>query len=483
MIIRPFNFFIFVCVCFLPSLNAQKLPNIEIVDNKFICEGKPWVALTMNYQVGVFTDDDHTFWVGPNHGYSADNKRCCNNPLDAQMALFADFARIREMGFNTVRICGLELFATPSSLDKKIWFKAKKGVDLTDVQILSSKRNNKQFAEMAKNIINEANEAGLQVIFLTGGANVQRVNIRDKYDDWLAILCDSIKKCQSVFAIDIYNEPIYSNTSNLGKMELHKVTKRWKSTIKKRVPKTWITIGLVGPEDAMGWDIDVVEVDFANYHLYPVGNNFEFVAATLYWLSKTQNKPWIVGETSYSGSNDSLQSNRGGSELDQKEYALFSLSRSLSLGAQGYGWWCYRDVYWNSKEDNMGVLTHQGKEKEVVSVFKNFHFSDLSKSVPLPDDLHYYHMQYSDYVVSGVVENQFGRPIPNAVICGWDAVWNNFRYTVTDKNGKYQLRSNTAFKFIKISALSHDVIHRTIVDVSKEIVLKTIVLKNWKDKQ
>ncbi len=460
---------------------AQQLPTIEIVNNKFVSNGEPWFSLVANYQVGIYTDNEEDWWVGPNHGYRSDNQRCCSNQLDARMALFADFARIKEMGFNTIRICGMELFATSSSLDKKLWLRGKKGTELADVQILSSKRNNKLFAQMAKIAVEEAIDAGLQVIFLTGGANIQRINIRDKYNDWLALLCDSLKKNQSVFAIDLYNEPIYTNSSNLGKIEMNKVTKMWNSTIKKRMPKTLITIGLIGLEDVISFDSEALAVDFVNYHLYPTPTDFEFVAATLYWISQTHKKPWIVGETSYSGSNDSLHVKRFGTETDQKNYAQFSLNRSFARGAQGYGWWCYRDVFWGTPEDNMGLIDQQGKEKEVVSVFKTFNILQNSKDCPIPDDLHYYRMEYSDYVVVGSVENKLGKPIANAVICGWDSDWKNSRLTVTDKNGKFRLSSKVPMKFVKISALAHNVVNKTIVDTQSEVVLKATVLKLWQD--
>ncbi len=476
-----FKIIVFVPIFLLIRGFAQQLPSVELVSNKFLSEGKPWFSLAVNYQVGIFTDDEKSFWVGPNHGYRSDNKRCCNNQLDARMALFADFARIREMGFNTVRICGMELFATPSSIDKKIWARGKKGKELSDIQVLASKKNIKYLAQMAKIVVEEAHDAGLQVIFLTGGANLQRVNIRDKYNDWLITLCDSLKKTTPIFSIDLYNEPAYSNTSNLSKIELNEITKKWNTTIKKRLPKTLTTIGLIGPEDVLNWDPDALIVDFINFHLYPKGNDFEYIAASLYWISQTVKKPWIIGETSYSGGNDTTQKNKVGNETDQKNYALFSINRALCRGAQGYSWWAYRDVFWGMPEDNMGLVNHAGKDKEIASTFLHFNEIQKPESCPTPDDLHYYRMEYTDYIVSGSVENEKGQPIANAVVCGWAKEWKNFRWTVTDKKGSFRLGSNSPITFVKISAYGCDVISRIVGQTAPEIALKTVVLKHWSD--
>jgi hypothetical protein len=455
---------------------SQAPPLITISQGKFVSEGKPWFALTANYQVDVFTDDETTYWVGPHHGYNSNNQRCCNNQLDARMALFSDFAHIKDMGFNTIRICGLELKAGSSSADKKLWLNCKKGASLENVMLLSSKKNNKILASMAKIIVEEAQDAGLQIIFLTGAANLQRNKIQDKYNEWLEILCDSLKKTAPIFAIDIYNEPIYSSSSKLNKNELYTITKKWTNTIKSKLPKTLTTIGLIGPEDVGGWDPEVITIDFVSYHLYPRGNDFEYVVATMHWISQTSKKPWMIGETGYSGTDDSTQTHRQGDAAEQYKYAEYTLNRSQCEGAQGYSWWVYHDVFWGNAVDNMGLIDHNGKEKPIVSLFKSFDYTKPTKPCPLPDDLHYYRMEYSDFVITGIVEDESGKPLVNAVVCGWDADWKNFRWTVTQKNGSYSLGSNTPIKFLKISALGYSFYKKTIDNMPKSINLKTLVL-------
>ncbi|MEI6347624.1 MAG: cellulase family glycosylhydrolase [Bacteroidota bacterium] len=454
---------------------CQSPSPISITQGKFTQDGKPWFALTLNYQVDIFTDDETVFWIGPNHGYSKNNQRCCNNQLDARMALFSDFARIKEMGFNTVRICGLELQASNSSNDKKLWVNCKKGVSLDNIPFLSSKKNNKVLASMAKAVVEEAHDAGLQVIFLTGKANLQRNKIQEKYTEWLEILCDTLKKTSPIFAIDIFNEPIYSNSSKLSKNELFLVTEKWYKSIKKRLPKTLVTIGLIGPEDILEWDPEALNIDFVNYHLYPTNTDFEYVAASLHWISQTSKKPWIVGETGYSGTDDSTQKFNQGSASDQLRYATFSFNRALCKGAQGYSWWMFRDLFWGNNVDNMGLVDHQGKDKLIVPFFKTISLT-TSQNCPLPDDLHYYRMEYTDYTIQGKIENMKGMPFPNAVICAWDADWKNFKWTISDKNGNYNIGSNTPIKFVRASAAGCNVYQRIIIEREKSIKLKNIVL-------
>jgi hypothetical protein len=352
---------------------------------------------------------------------------------------------------------------------------------LEKIQLLSSKKNNKILASMAKVIVEEAHDAGLQVVFLTGGANMQRNRVRERYTEWLETLCDTLKTINPVFAIDLYNEPIYSTSSKLNKTELHEITNTWYATIRKKLPKTLVTIGLVGPEDVIGWDPEALQIDFVNYHLYPLANDYEYVASALYWISQTAKTPWIIGETGYSGSNDSTQSHRQGTEADQRKYALFSLNRALCRGAQGYSWWAYHDVFWGSPEDNMGLVNHVGKDKEIVSVFKTFEGSKKPSNCPTPDDLHYYKMEFSDYIIHGIIESKAGKPIVNAVVCGWDNEWKNFRWTVTDKNGAYRLGSKTPVKFVRASATGYGVISRAIGETNKDIKLNTIVLDHWSE--
>lgn len=458
--------FYYLILFVLISLNAfsQRLneQQVKLENGKFKLNNVDFYPLVLNYQIDIYSIDGSSFFAGPHHGYSSNNNRCCSNETDALMAIFSDFVRIKEMGFNCIRLCGLEMEATNQTRNRNLYFLTKNGQQIENLKVAYSKANSKILASILNKVIYEANELGLKVILLTGRANLHRQNISDTYADWLSIISDTLKNNPALFAYDLYNEPLYSSSVLTSKKEIEKTTRNWYKTIRKNDKNVLITYGLLGHEDVMIWDPSIVNCDFLSFHLYPKPNDFGYVEASLKWIKTNIKKPWIIGETGYSGSDTAKTYPAWGSLEMQKKYAKFSFEKSISSGAIGFSWWVYRDVFWGSEQNWFGLIDQKGNFKPAVETFKNrnavFNINESNNA----DDLHYYRTEDCSFQIKGLVEDEKGTPIQDAVIYGWNKKWEKHVYTFSDKWGNFSLCSSDEITYVKISALEKETKHKVV---------------------
>lgn len=449
---------------FVPGVFSQRVKEqqVTIENGKFKINNIDFYPIVLNYQIDIYSVDGNTFFAGPHHGYSSRNNRCCSNETDALMTLFSDFVRIKEMGFNCIRLCGLEMEAMSQTKNKNLYFLTKNGQNIENLKVAYSKSNGKILASILNKVINEANEAGLKVILLTGKSNLHRHNICDTYADWLSIVSDTLKNNPALFAYDLYNEPIYSSSVLTSKTEIERITRNWYKTIRKKDKQALITYGLMGHEDVMIWDPVVVNCDFVSFHLYPKPNDFGYVEASLKWIKNNIKKPWIIGETGYSGSDTAITYPAWGTLDMQKKYAEFAIEKAFCSGAIGFSWWVYRDVFWGSDQNWFGLIDQKGNFKPAASIFKNqnveLKFTDCNKA----DDLHYYRTEDCSYQIKGIVEDEKGTPMQDAVIYGWNKKWEKHVYTFSDKWGNFLLCSSDEISYVKISAVGKATIHKIV---------------------
>lgn len=435
---------------------------IELKDGKFFQDSVPFYPMVLNYQMDICTDDEKNFWLSPHHGYSNDNARCCHTETDALMALFSDFIKIKELGFNTIRLCGLEMFSSSRKSDKRMCFLSKKGTDLENVEIVYNPNYGEILADLVKKVIDEAQDAGLKVILLSGKSQLQRDKISKQYALWLDILTKKLNNCNNILAYDLYNEPVYSTSISFSKKEVAKVSEMWYKTVRKNDKNTLITYGLMGHEDVLIWDPSIVKCDFLSFHLYPNSQNFRFVEASINWISNNIDKTWIIGETGFSGTNRESEYKSWGDAQKQKDYAEFILKHAYCCGAAGFSWWVYKDVFWGSEQNWFGILDYDQKEKPVAEVFKNKISEIQCRGCNQADEMHYYRKTDCTYSVSGTVEDEKGKPIEDAVIYAWNNKWQKHVFTFSDKWGSFQLCSPDKIAYLKVSAMRRDSVHKLI---------------------
>ena len=187
-------------------------------------------------------------------------------------------------------------------------------------------------------------------------------------------------------------------------------------------------------------------MDFLSQHVYPGWSEeedinvnaikergFRRVAKEMSWLSRITPIPWIIGETSlsaedyYAGIPETAVDDypqhppviTTGTELQQSDYARFSVDATRNCGASGYSWWQYQDLcaVWGNKSDVWcGLLSmcHQGnqddEEKLVVDeVFRQF-TPYYSSTGACPDDyVADYSLESTFYYPNLYPENSIGK--------------------------------------------------------------------------
>lgn len=456
---------------------------VKLDRGKFKLNNVDFFPMVLNYQMDIYSIDGKSFFAGPHHGYSANNNRCCSNETDALMAIFSDFVRIKEMGFNCIRLCGLEMEAMSQTSNKNIYFLTKNGQNIENLKVTYSKIHGKVLVSILNKVLNEANEAGLKVILLTGSANLHRRKIAETYADWLSLLADSLKNNPALFAYDLYNEPIYSSSVLTSKTEMERITRNWYKAIRKKDKSALITYGLLGHEDVMIWDPMLVNCDFLSFHLYPKPTDFGYIEASLKWLKNNIKKPWIIGETGYSGNDTAATYPAWGSNEMQKKYAEFSIEKAICSGAAGFSWWVYRDVFWGSDQNWFGLIDQKGNLKPAAEVFKTWKPKIITEDCNRADDLHYYRTDDCTYQIKGLVEDEKGTPIQDAVIYGWNKKWEKHVCTFSDKWGNFTLCSSDEITYIKISALGKKTLHKLVYfENDKVLTIGRMELKLYNEK-
>lgn len=463
---------------------STKEQRVIISEGKFVYKNEIYFPMIMNYQLDIYTDDEKSYWAGPHHGYSSNNSRCCNNQTEALMAVFSDFARIKEMGFNGIRLCGIEMDAESRTASKNMFYQTKKSKDLYGIKKAYTTQHGKELASMINAILNEAQELDLKVIVLTGRTNIHRPKIANIYGDWLSLLADTLKNNSALLAYDLYNEPMYSSSAGLTKNNIEKITEDWQNKIKKKDENALITYGIMGHADVMMWDPSILKCDFLSFHLYPEPNNFRYVEASINWIQQNIDKAWIIGETGYSG-NDTAQIYPGWGKLEmQKKYAEFVLEKSYCCEALGFSWWVYKDVFWGSEQNWFGLIDYQGNAKPASTVFQKGISKISCNDCIQADDLHYFRLENCTYTVTGSVEDDFGKPLTNAVIYGWNKKWKQHVYTFSDHWGKFKLCSAHEITYVKASALSKATIHKIVsLDQEKTKDIGRLELKPYNEKK
>jgi hypothetical protein len=476
---------LFFLILFLFSGFSQNIDQqrIKLSGGKFYDKKEVFYPMIMNYQVNIYTDDEKEYWVGPHHGYSSDNNRCCHNQTDALMAIFSDFARIKEMGFNSIRLCGIEMEAETRTASRNMFYLTKKSRDMEGVKKAYTTQHGRKLASMINAILNEAHELDLKVVVLTGRKNVHRPKIADIYGDWLALLADSLKNNPALLAYDLYNEPIYSSSAGLNKNDVVKITENWHRKIIREDKNALITYGIMGHEDVMIWDPSLLKCDFLSFHLYPQANNFRYVEASIKWIRQNINKPWIIGETGYSGNDTAVTYPAWGSLEMQKKYAEFILENSYCCGAIGFSWWVYKDVFWGSEQNWFGLIDYYGQLKPASKALANGVTNIICNDCIQADDLHYFRLENCNFTVTGSIEDEFGRPMPNAVIYGWNKKWEQHVYTFSDNWGKFKLCSANEITYVKASAQGKATIHKIVsLDQEKTKNIGRLELKPYNSK-
>jgi hypothetical protein len=431
----------------------------------------------VNYCIDAITSDNVNYSAEPHSNY---NNGLYPDAATAASAMLTHFDNIKSLGFNAIRVIGLNAMNDPTNLSD---YNAKCSYAIRPTGVvgylpLTTTSNKTTYYGLIQSVLDRAASKGLQVILCTGNYSIILPAYQSNYISYLSDLgtVSSINTHTALMAYDLYNEPDEHHEVIWTKADVCALSSSMYNAIKTTDPNHLITINTY-PSSVNSWDPGILSIDFYSFHYYPWGDrtNYTDVQTMMYWTKQNvKDRPWIVGETGISAEDSTqdlcVSSTMGVvSELKQDNYAIASLGWSRGAGASGYSWWQYHDVYWGSRqEDHLGLYSHCDRAKPITAEFnKNF----LNQSLypcnnilqPSPADSIYYHIPPSgfgpntEYVMTGYTKDAAGNPISDAMIEGWTKNWVYFQ-TFSKSNGYFELWSSDSITSLNVSNVKTEMV-------------------------
>jgi len=420
-----------------PEVDMSNTDFIYLKDNHFELRGEKFFPVMLNYIVSYRNINDE-FLLSPYIDYEEVGVFESNTKEDIEEQLRGHFQLIKEMGFNTIRLC----FDRASQNDSGYLYHAdgKKFFINTDYE---------QILNGLETLVNIAGEKDLRIMLLV--APPWRCK---SLEDFTVRIFEKFKDNPVIFAYDLMNEPLYFDKIE-GKKNIYRVASYWQKMVYDYAPNQLFTIGFSEPIEVFNWDPALLPVDFVAFHTYhPLR-----VKSEIYWYSTYVGKPWMIGETSLPADNDSI------SYDDQANFMREVYQHVVDCGGAGFGWWDFQEAAHGSFEAQFtGILNHEGttttqdgKYTIVGTVKPAAHLlPELANYQPQEKTrpINYFNMLgYNNYVIKGqIVNKKTKQPIEGAVIRGWTQYWHIGVNTYSDENGFFTLYSNEEMVRFSISA-------------------------------
>lgn len=368
-------------------------------------DGQEFYPLAINYGLEFVassygtTQPDEIFY-SPEGGFDRipQNHFECNDPISCDQQLREHFQQIALMGFNTVRLVGVEPKAFRTTGGERLYklkvrdvapYGNNYYVDINTAQPEFTDAMSQRYLFLMEQMLDAAESAGLKVILLTGTevrtwpiieAGDQVIYGWDDamlYSKLLGSLALALKDHPALMAYDLINEPTWRDVNNnidlLSKAEVCEWTSLWYDAISTNDPNHLITLGGAGKHDIGAWDPAVMKLDFYSPHPYleedwAFANSYDMSTITamymaeLHWLGASMEMPWMVGETSYSANDGNTDYNNDpnficldsapehhtmpfmhGSEAEQASFAIAALDATHASRGSGFSWWFFQD--------------------------------------------------------------------------------------------------------------------------------------------
>ncbi len=466
------NFKTTVFLLLLPfCIMAQSGNFVSLDGRQFKLNGTNFFPVAMNYLVNIVRDQNGNLFIAPEHSYGPTNDYECSgagctiNETDSYNQIVADLQKIKNMGFNSIRLMGLAYGITnnqyPTFTSYNSTFQAQQ------TQIAAPYTSMFQFIQKA---LDAASTAGLKVQLFTGGGEVDNPSFSAGYISYLQALAAHFASNSTLYSYDFLNEPGYFNQINLQKKgQVCNLVSSWNDAIHNNSSHL-TTIGLVSSGETFKWDPGFLKLDFLSFHLYPYflaseGYNqqkaIDRVKCDVKWISQTCELPWIIGETGFTANSDDNYTQDNGSLLDQKNYAKQTLEYVRDCMGSGYSWWAYQDVWWGSGgNDYFGLVDHSDNAKPAAQEFINFNPSAIGSNNQTPTNYYNYN-SYSAYYVYGTIKDQNNIPIKNAVIMGNDINGGYLGSTYSKDDGTFIFYANNPIYKIRATAVKSDIYTQT----------------------
>ncbi|MCL2291409.1 MAG: T9SS type A sorting domain-containing protein [Bacteroidetes bacterium] len=473
---------------------------VTIKGKDFYMGNEKFYPVVMNFSVNVVNNNGN-YYLSADHGYGPTNFYECSNTIDCSAQLLEHFNYLASIGFNTVRIVGLNPHYRPkyTSLD---------GLNFLVKNPLSPIGNSWIHLELSNpsdptlltalsaydKILELADAASLKVILLMKGEKTHwddtEVELRKTFLEVVASHLHNSNYSSALLAYDLVNEPDYHIefdnviTFPKTKQQACEIISTWYDAVKTNAPHHLVTIGNCGMDDIFSFDPSILKVDFNSLHYYPRFKPYENKADPntqelarqrtlndLYWFNQASIVPWIVGETGFRARATPGNHEMDGTLNDMGDFVTYSLNSVCNCGGSGYSWWQYQDLNWGVWGGcSFGLLEHgavppTAEKQPAVDNFRNYvpgvtGICPVDKSDLFDETKTYYNLyKYTapdNLKLTRHVVDQDGTPIRDAVVrvatfLGKDSVVMIINgmpkdttvdrwsayYTHTDVNGKF----------------------------------------------
>ena len=448
--------------------------------------GNDFYPVVCNYIVDVVNtnpNDFSTTYISPEHSWGTGYSYECNNCTSCDQQLINDFQQIISMGFNTIRIMGIQSVYYPAGYEIPLnnWTCPTSGFycQTNNISLQNGSDNTLFYLEPPYTgsisallfehtahlveLVSQTSYEGkkLKVILVTGGARgdyqpefpyVYAQYLEAYANGLLAHLPES--KQSTILAYDLFNEPKSSwNSWTLWpshqqyhtKEDVCNNVKLWYNALKSHDPNHLITLGGHGMADLFEFDPTVMKLDFYSLHVYPFKREYESsnyldpmldrIHGYIYWCQNHISIPWIIGETGFRAQDTSTFPRLDGTLTDQYNYAASTLSLSCGCYGSGYSWWTYQNFYWSENQNYFGILDYgncgvpcNALEKPVSQAFEEFEPPSGTSMCSEPPNYRdpYQHKEYfgDSIIFKGWVYDQDSIPITDALVQGWTRLYN-----------------------------------------------------------
>lgn len=472
---------------------------IYLKGREFVHNNNSYYPKILNYWMNLYYDSV-TSYFGPCGGeikYELVVSLCTKSFSDS--VLIADLDTIKKLGFNTIRFPSMIQFPEDTNHDSLFI----KGINLNNCNVgepqLSFKFKISLFNALHE-VLHKIDSVGLKAIFVTGGLNTNE-EYYPAYNDYLRDLSLEFADDTAILAYDYYNEPYcaynggklntISSYISISKETICGLSKDCYNSIRENDPNHLITIGIAAWDNLDFWDPGIVSADFLSFHIYGDANsNFNrydqvvrYFKNEMYWVKGNIHlkKPWIIGETGYTATDDDTLSCRENDhilcpsflepgissgipytyEQRQRQYCDSTQKDVRACGGSGYSWWDYQDGREYHSGDtaclplsagaHYGIFDNCHNAKQIIFPFNSFASDPITGgNFTLPDSMdRYYYGKIPEFdsIIDGYVKDNFTQqPIKDALVVAFHVgLYNTLLYrnhTFTYPDGHFILTYN-----------------------------------------
>ena len=246
--------FTFSCQNRIENLKEKKdLSNTDFIylnGNYFELRNEKFFPVMLNYIVS-YRNINNEFILTPHIDYEEAGVFETHTKGDIIYQLNGHFQLIKEMGFNTIRVC----FDRINNNDKEYYYKA-------DGKNFFINADYEQILNGLETFVAVAAEKELRIMLL-----VKPPWMDKSLEDFTLKIFERFKDNPVIFAYDLMNEPLYFSDVE-KKEDAYKIVSYWHNKVREYAPNQLFTIGFSEPIEVNIWDAALLPVDFVAFHTY-----------------------------------------------------------------------------------------------------------------------------------------------------------------------------------------------------------------------